>query len=268
MQGAVAQRAAEAIVGKAAGDSVKLIAQGLTGGDYVNKWGPPRTLPNDVDLKKTLEDKNGQAYSAVDVDGTGVFSWFAHNDRSDLMGARYTEVMVGEKIAELNRDYIKSVEKEYAARAKQEKEKQEQRKAANLTPKTSAQTTPKEAAKKTATDKPRTTSKSAQPAQKPTKKTTAAAGAVLSGGEDAQSSPVAMDALASASPALSNTSMPGGPSANASNEQLLMVMSQIQASLSQLVSHLAQPTNITVDVQNGNIVAAVNAANSQQQRRS
>ncbi|OQS35310.1 hypothetical protein [Chromobacterium haemolyticum] len=268
MQGAVAQRAVEAIVGKAAGDSVKLIAQGLTGGDYVNKWGPPRTLPNDVDLKKTLEDKNGQAYSAVDVDGTGVFSWFAHNDRSDLMGARYTEVMVGEKIAELNRDYIKSVEKEYAARAKQEKEKKEQRKAANLTSKTSAQTTPKEAAKKTATDKLRTTSKSAQPAQKPTKKTVAAAGAALPGGEDAQSSPVAMDALASASPALSNTSMPGGPSANASNEQLLMVMSQIQASLSQLVSHLAQPTNITVDVQNGNIVAAVNAANSQQQRRS
>lgn len=266
VKGAAAQRAAEAIVGKAAGDSVKLFAQGMTGGDYVNKWGPPRTLPNDVDLKKTLVDKNGQAYSAVDIDGTGVFSWFAHNDRSDLMGARYTEVMTGEKIAELNRNYIKSVEKEYAARAKLEK--QEQRKAVNLTPKTSAQTTPKEAAKKAATDKPRTTPKNAQPAQKPTKKTAAAAGMAQPGAEDALSTPVAMAALASPSPALSNTGMLDGPSANASNEQLLMVMSQIQASLSQLVSHLAQPTNITVDVQNGNIVAAVNTANSQQQRRS
>ncbi|WP_374420970.1 hypothetical protein [Chromobacterium sp.] len=283
VKGAAAQRAAEAIVGKAAGDSVKLFAQGMTGGDYVNKWGPPRTLPNDVDLKKTLVDKNGQAYSAVDVDGTGVFSWFAHNDRSDLMGARYTEVMVGEKIAELNRDYIKSVEKEYAARQKQEQAKQEQgrreqakqeqRKAANLTPKASAQTTPKETAKKTATDKPRTTPKNAQPAQKPIKKAAATAGMAQPGAEDALSIPAAMAALASASPALSNTGMPGAPgvnvpSANASNEQLLIVMSQIQASLSQLVSHLAQPTNITVDVQNGNIVAAVNAANSQQQRRS
>lgn len=279
MQGAVAQRAAEAIVGKAAGDSVKLITQGLTGGDYVNKWGSPRTLPNDVDLKKTLEDKDGHAYSAVDVDGTGVFTWFAHNDRSDLMGARYTEVMVGEKIAELNRDYVKSVEKEYAAktrRAKAEQKqveqekvvKQEQRKEANLPPKVGVQTAPKEAAQKTTRDKPRTTPKNASPAQKPIKKTAAAEGVALPGAEGAQSIPVAQAALASASTPLSNIGSSGGPSGNASNEQLLIVMSQIQASLSQLVSHLAQPTNITIDVQNGNIVAAVNAANSQQQRRS
>ncbi|NHR05173.1 hypothetical protein HA052_08165 [Chromobacterium haemolyticum] len=278
MKGAVAQRAAEAIVGKAAGDSVKSIAQGLTGGDYVNKWGPPRTLPNDVDLKKTLEDKDGHAYSAVDVDGTGVFTWFAHNDRSDLMGARYTEVMVGEKIAELNRDYVKSVEKEYATKARrakaeqkqveQEKVKPEQRKEANLSPKVGVQTAPKEATKKTTAEKPRTTPKNAQPAQKPIKKTAAEEGVALPGAEDAQSIPVAQAALAPASPPLSNTGESGGPNANVSNEQLLIVMSQIQASLSQLVSHLAQPTNITVDVQNGNIVAAVNAANSQQQRRS
>ncbi|WP_082159165.1 Mbeg1-like protein [Chromobacterium sp. LK11] len=46
------------------------------------------------------------------------------------------------------------------------------------------------------------------------------------------------------------------------------VLSQLQATLSQLSSVLSQPIQVTVDVQNGNIVAAVNAANSQQQRRS
>ncbi|MCD5360713.1 M23 family metallopeptidase [Chromobacterium aquaticum] len=51
-------------------------------------------------------------------------------------------------------------------------------------------------------------------------------------------------------------------------EQINIVLGQLQATLSQLSSMLSQPIQITVDVQNGNIVAAVNAANSQQQRRS
>lgn len=50
--------------------------------------------------------------------------------------------------------------------------------------------------------------------------------------------------------------------------QLQAILSALQATLSQLSSVLSQPIQVTVDVQNGNIVAAVNAANSQQQRRS
>ncbi|WP_081862715.1 Mbeg1-like protein [Chromobacterium haemolyticum] len=49
---------------------------------------------------------------------------------------------------------------------------------------------------------------------------------------------------------------------------LQALLSQLQSTLAQLSSVLSQPIQVTVDVQNGNIVAAVNAANSQQQRRS
>ncbi|WP_082107177.1 glycoside hydrolase family 19 protein [Chromobacterium vaccinii] len=51
---------------------------------------------------------------------------------------------------------------------------------------------------------------------------------------------------------------------NAAEAQLSALIAQLSAALTQLT----QPLRVVVDVQNGNIVAAVNAANSQQQRRS
>ncbi|MEO9385522.1 glycoside hydrolase family 19 protein [Chromobacterium phragmitis] len=51
---------------------------------------------------------------------------------------------------------------------------------------------------------------------------------------------------------------------NAAEAQLSALIAQLSAALAQLT----QPLRVVVDVQNGNIVAAVNAANSQQQRRS
>ncbi|PTU69993.1 hypothetical protein DBB33_11355 [Chromobacterium haemolyticum] len=68
--------------------------------------------------------------------------------------------------------------------------------------------------------------------------------------------------------------LPGGGEVASANTggadaaQLQAILSALQATLSQLSSMLSQPIQVTVDVQNGNIVAAVNAANSQQQRRS
>lgn len=50
---------------------------------------------------------------------------------------------------------------------------------------------------------------------------------------------------------------------NAAEAQLSALIAQLSAALAQLT----QPLRVVVDVQNGNIVAAVNAANSQQQRR-
>lgn len=51
---------------------------------------------------------------------------------------------------------------------------------------------------------------------------------------------------------------------DAAEAQLSALIAQLSAALAQLT----QPLRVVVDVQNGNIVAAVNAANSQQQRRS
>ncbi|MFK7091129.1 M23 family metallopeptidase [Chromobacterium violaceum] len=57
---------------------------------------------------------------------------------------------------------------------------------------------------------------------------------------------------------------PAGPgNLDAQLAQLAALLGQLNAAL----APLAKPIQITVDVQNGNIVAAVNAANSQQQRR-
>ncbi|MEN3030371.1 glycoside hydrolase family 19 protein [Chromobacterium amazonense] len=50
---------------------------------------------------------------------------------------------------------------------------------------------------------------------------------------------------------------------NTAESQLSALIAQLSTALAQL----AQPIRVVVDVQNGNIVAAVNAANSQQQRR-
>ncbi|WP_199155182.1 NlpC/P60 family protein [Chromobacterium sp. ASV23] len=61
-------------------------------------------------------------------------------------------------------------------------------------------------------------------------------------------------------PAASSAAAASGHSAEA---QLSALIGQLSATLAQL----AQPIRVVVDVQNGNIVAAVNAANSKQQRR-
>ncbi|WP_158677441.1 MIC19/MIC25 domain-containing protein [Chromobacterium vaccinii] len=66
-------------------------------------------------------------------------------------------------------------------------------------------------------------------------------------------------------PAQAKPAQPTGPvNLDAQLAQLAALLGQLNAAL----APLAKPIQITVDVQNGNIVAAVNAANSQQQRRS
>ncbi|AAQ58026.2 conserved hypothetical protein [Chromobacterium violaceum ATCC 12472] len=65
-------------------------------------------------------------------------------------------------------------------------------------------------------------------------------------------------------PAQAKPAQPAGPgNLDAQLAQLAALLGQLNAAL----APLAKPIQITVDVQNGNIVAAVNAANSQQQRR-
>ncbi|WP_115616550.1 NlpC/P60 family protein [Chromobacterium vaccinii] len=65
-------------------------------------------------------------------------------------------------------------------------------------------------------------------------------------------------------PTQAKPAQPVGPgNLDAQLAQLAALISQLNAAL----APLAKPIQITVDVQNGNIVAAVNAANSQQQRR-
>ncbi|MBX9348109.1 C40 family peptidase [Chromobacterium vaccinii] len=70
----------------------------------------------------------------------------------------------------------------------------------------------------------------------------------------AQAAPPKKPAAASQAPAAAG---------NAAEAQLSALIAQLSAALAQLT----QPLRVVVDVQNGNIVAAVNAANSQQQRR-
>ncbi|MCD4483070.1 glucosaminidase domain-containing protein [Chromobacterium vaccinii] len=66
-------------------------------------------------------------------------------------------------------------------------------------------------------------------------------------------------------PAQAKPAQPASPgNLDAQLAQLASLIGQLNAAL----APLAKPIQITVDVQNGNIVAAVNAANSQQQRRS
>ncbi|MEN7433327.1 hypothetical protein VA599_21545, partial [Chromobacterium sp. TRC.1.1.SA] len=66
-------------------------------------------------------------------------------------------------------------------------------------------------------------------------------------------------------PAQAKPAQPTGPvNLDAQLAQLAALLGQLNAAL----APLAKPIQITVDVQNGNIVAAVNTANSQQQRRS
>ncbi|WP_145964345.1 hypothetical protein [Chromobacterium phragmitis] len=66
-------------------------------------------------------------------------------------------------------------------------------------------------------------------------------------------------------PAQAKPTQPASPgNLDAQLAQLASLIGQLNAAL----APLAKPIQITVDVQNGNIVAAVNAANSQQQRRS
>ncbi|WP_434631933.1 hypothetical protein [Chromobacterium sp. CV08] len=66
-------------------------------------------------------------------------------------------------------------------------------------------------------------------------------------------------------PAQAKAAQPAGPgNLDAQLAQLAALLGQLNAAL----APLAKPIQITVDVRNGNIVAAVNAANSQQQRRS
>ncbi len=85
--------------------------------------------------------------------------------------------------------------------------------------------------------------------------------------------PVAQTRLPAAAPAGQAKAKPkqtaaGEESAGRGGEATLAALiGQLGAALAQLNSQLAQPIQIRVDVQNGNIVAAVNAANSQQHRR-
>lgn len=99
---------------------------------------------------------------------------------------------------------------------------------------------------------------SAEPHTTPPAKATIAAKPAESAGPSAAAPKPAPPAKKSAptsqaAPALGNTA----------ESQLSALIGQLSAALAQL----AQPIRVVVDVQNGNIVAAVNAANSQQQRR-
>ncbi|WP_152680202.1 hypothetical protein [Chromobacterium subtsugae] len=60
------------------------------------------------------------------------------------------------------------------------------------------------------------------------------------------------------------TQIPAPSTGGNSDSQLAALIAQLSSALAQLT----QPIRVVVDVQHGNIVAAVNAANSQQQRRS
>jgi hypothetical protein len=99
---------------------------------------------------------------------------------------------------------------------------------------------------------------SAEPHITPPAKATIAAKPAESAGPSAAAAKPATPAKKSAptgqaTPALGNTA----------ESQLSALVGQLSAALAQL----AQPIRVVVDVQNGNIVAAVNAANSKQQRR-
>ncbi|WP_158253621.1 NlpC/P60 family protein [Chromobacterium alticapitis] len=76
-----------------------------------------------------------------------------------------------------------------------------------------------------------------------------------------QPKPTLKPAAAPKKPASTGQAAPAA--GNAAESQLSALIAQLSAALAQL----AQPIRVVVDVQNGNIVAAVNAANSKQQRR-
>ncbi|MBP4051231.1 RidA family protein [Chromobacterium violaceum] len=139
-------------------DTMKKITEQLTGGDTPDKIFPSATLPNSANIKPAITTSDGNNYGLVDIEGK--YTWFAIHDNSDLMlPNRYSEILSGKKIKELNEIYAKNSveEKAIAKKERENKERKQQEQTLQAQNKKNAEIVSNLAKNKSPTGKPMNT---------------------------------------------------------------------------------------------------------------